>query len=45
MTNLTRSKRAPTATAGYRAVWAVGTTDYARTLIQRWGGKSWSGPS
>lgn len=26
-------------------VWAVGSTDYARTLIQRWNGKSWSGPN
>jgi hypothetical protein len=25
--------------------WALGTKDYARTLIQRWNGKSWSGPN
>ena len=30
---------------GTRNAWAVGTTDYARTLIQRWNGKSWSGPN
>jgi hypothetical protein len=23
-------------------VWAVGTTDYAQTLITHWNGKTWS---
>jgi hypothetical protein len=48
--HLTRPARTPlarcaTAATSASDVWAVGGTDYARTLIQRWNGKTWSGPN